>query len=165
MLIELLVAGSLGLVALSVLGNNVIPALATLANAAQADEGALELELAADILVRAIGPATGWPDRIAVTREGEALLLDPDGGSAPQAAWVAIVDGRILLGEPGTTPGSFGPDVAVLADDLDATSRLALLDRMGDPLSNDASPPVAVLIELVREGRSVRRLVALRRWS
>jgi hypothetical protein len=159
---ELLVAAALGLVALSMLGSNVLPAISTLGRAAEPDPVAATLDFAADTVVRVVASARSGPFGPAVTAEGGDLLVRADGWNAQEPARIAIDAGALTMTGAGSAPDSDPTGPTVLVEGLAAQSALELLDRSGALIGHDGVGAVAVRLHLEKDGRTTRRLVRIR---
>jgi hypothetical protein len=157
-LTEMLVAGALGLLALSMLASNVLPAIGTLGRTGEPDAVAGTLHLAADEAVRLVSSARDGATERAVSATDDGIVLRIPGEHGSPMIRLAIVDGELIIDAVDGGVGSPSGAVRVLADGLAGTSRIEVVGRTSD----EADPPVAARIHLEREGRVVRRLVRIR---
>ena len=158
-LTEMLVAGALGLVALSLLASNVLPALSTLGRAGEPDAVASALHLAADEAARLVASARDFGIGSAVVAHADGIVLRIPSEQDSQLHLLALVDGALILGGFDAEADALSGSARRLVDGLEVGSSLALVGHS----SAESSPPVAVRIVLEREERVARRLVRIRR--
>ena len=162
---ELLVAISLLLVALGMIGGNALPSLRALEATTAVDGDAQMLELAADAVVRAVRAArsvTGDDGAVAGAADGDAarvLIVDLASGDEQRRLRIAIEDGVLHVSPLGDADPPLGYPIGTIVEGLDDT-RSSL--RLMAAAPSDASDVVAVVVELVSDSHQVRRVVRLR---
>ena len=161
-LVEMLVASTLGLIALGILGTSVVPSLTTLARTGASDEDMATLDAFAGMLVRRIASARSGPADPAVALEGDRILLRVVTRDGPSQFVVALNAGVLTVDESDGPSESGGSVAGTRIEGLDHPSRIELLDPTG-AATDDASLAVAVHIHLQRGGRLAERLVHIRR--
>ncbi len=156
---ELLVAASLIMVALSLLGSFLLPSIGALGSVAEVDPVAHELDIAAETIVRLVRAARGGPGDPAVSSvpDGVALRLPVEGGDV--TVTVVVVDGSVSLSGGPTGDLTWDEVIArpggVLVAGVDAGTEVDGLQ--GEP----EGPVVAVRVRLIADEREVLRLVRI----
>jgi hypothetical protein len=154
-----MVATTLLLVALTMLGSNVLPSLRTLEGAADVADEQLALERAADAVVRVVRAARGGPGGLGIASEGSALVVDLGNGPDAPRARISISEGELRVSAAGSAPLPQGIPSGILSVGLDdPPSAIELL--MSTP-SVDGEP-VAVAVELVSGEHRASRVIRLR---
>jgi hypothetical protein len=167
---EVMVAGAITLVALTMVGGTVLAPLGVLGRVAEPDLVARELDAAADAVVRIVRAARPGPDGPAVAPDPDGIVVRLAGESGDLAVRIVIIDDRLLavIEGSGELPLAFahGP----LAAGLDGESSvLAVVDApvgwsVGAALAHQEHP--AVHIRLRAAGRETVRVERIRgeRW-
>jgi len=171
---ELMVAGAITLVALTMVGGTVIAPLGALGHVAEPDSVEVELQAAADAVARIVRAARPGPSGAAVAQDDGAIVVRLAGRTGDIVVRVAIVDGELLAAVEGSGGSDDemrlvlprGPLASGLDADRSALEVIAVPHAIPDAQRWTGADAQAVVVRLHAAGRETMRIEHVRgdRW-
>jgi hypothetical protein len=166
---EVLIAGALTVAALTLVTGTVLAPLGAVGRAAEPDQVARELEVAADVVARLLRATvhSGTAPAVEPTPGGLVLRLRGEQGAVGPTARLVVDGGRLLIldVDSGGWPGGWplvlppGPLATGLDDDLTV---LELIGAATEQPGGAAASVAAVRFTLHADGREATRVVRMR---